>query len=129
LLVAFSGCAVAQKKSGGASFSDLLGMSQKQTLAPKAGAPEKETAAKEEAPETKKESAAKPEVEKKSGGSDGIRMILGAAEATENRREYSDPSIPTLFKRPTMKSLGFPTPMSFLQVAATLKKHFYLCHR
>jgi hypothetical protein len=50
-------------------------------------------------------------------------MILGAAEATENRREYSDPSIPTLFKRPTMKSLGFPTPMSFLQVA-TLKNIF-----
>jgi hypothetical protein len=44
-------------------------------------------------------------------------MILSAGSSQkENRRQYSpNEEIPTLFKRPSIQSLGFPMPMSFLQ--------------
>ena len=119
VILVWSGSAVSQK-SNGAQFSDLLGMSQKQKLdektTEKIPVPEKEKPeVKVEVPETKKESSAEPEKGKKSNN-DGIRMILaGAAETSETRRESNDPEMPVLFKRPSMRSLGFPTPMSFLQ--------------
>ena len=48
---------------------------------------------------------------------DGIRMILGGSESRANSREDNNNNgeAPSLFKRPSMRSLGFPTPMSFLQ--------------
>ena len=101
------------QKSNGARFSDLLGMSEKQKLPEK---PEPQPEVKVEVPETKKESSVGSEKGKKSNNADGIRMILGgAAEASETRRESYEPDMPVLFKRPSMRSLGFPTPMSFLQ--------------
>ena len=68
----------------------------------------------DEVPETKKQTSAKPS-KGKSSYNDGIRMILGGIEPKETRREYNEPDLPVLFKRPNMRSLGFPTPMSFTQ--------------
>ena len=63
------------------------------------------------------EAATTPKPSKaKSSYNDGIRMILGASESKPNRRvSYSNDETPSLFKRPSMRSLGFPTPMTFLQ--------------
>ena len=89
---------------------------------------QKDIKAKEEQKEEKKEeekdeskAETKASNKDKPSYNDGVRLILGSASSrieskvsSKDDKAYGG-AVPSLFKSPSMRSLGFPTPMSFLQ--------------